>query len=393
MKLPGKTACFSRAGLAGLTFEARGGQQEKLLNWCIAHKVQLCSIQANDTGFTAEIAAADYARLHAPARRCRTRLRVIARRGSWFHLRWLLQRPGLVLGAVLFCWLMLWSTNYLWAVRFVNVPTQQQQKIRAVLSECALCEGQRVTEQKLALARRALLSQSENWGWTALNFYKGRLVAERTEGRPSVPVLQKDPRPYVAAADAMIVETHIESGFAQIAAGQQVEQGQLLISGERPARDGTPVQQEPLGRVIGLVQRDYQAVRPLWEEYLGKTGRIASKKSLICPLGTIQFAQRKPDFKTFESKTVQEALCLGPISLPATITETWYLEKTMQERTLSEKAAREFAQYACLMQLYSDFPDAQIAARSAEESWQNGVLTCTMHFTFRANIAVRAGAS
>lgn len=28
MKLPGKTACFSRAGLAGLTFEARGGQQE-----------------------------------------------------------------------------------------------------------------------------------------------------------------------------------------------------------------------------------------------------------------------------------------------------------------------------------------------------------------------------
>ena len=41
MKLPGKTACFSRAGLAGLTFEARGGQQEKLLNWCISHQVQL----------------------------------------------------------------------------------------------------------------------------------------------------------------------------------------------------------------------------------------------------------------------------------------------------------------------------------------------------------------
>ena len=68
------------------------------------------------------------------------------------------------------------------------------------------------------------------------------------------------------------------------------------------------------------------------------------------------------------------------------------LQEVRDMYPLSEKAAREFAQYACLMQLYSDFPDAKIAARSAEESWQNGVLTCTMHFTFRANIAVRAGA-
>ena len=49
--------------------------------------------------------------------------------------------------------------------------------------------------------------------------------------------------------------------------------------------------------------------------------------------------------------------------------------------------------YSLCHRLMNDFPDAKIAARSAEESWQNGVLTCTMHFTFRANIAVRAGAS
>ena len=100
-------------------------------------------------------------------------------------------------------------------------------------------------------------------------------------------------------------------------------------------------------------------------DYLKKDGQIVVNTQQIDPMPVITGAAKYPE----------------------------NLEKTMQERTLSEKAAREFAQYACLMQLYSDFPDAKIAARSAEESWQNGVLTCTMHFTFRANIAVRAGAS
>ncbi len=390
MKLPGKNAAFSRLGLASVRFEARGGRHEKLLSWCMSSGVQLYEVMADDTGFTARAAAGDYARLRAPARRCRTRLRIQRRCGGWFGIRWLLRRPGLLLGPALFGILMLAGSHFLWAARFAEIPVAEQQKIRLVLRQNGLYEGASVTEQKLQSAQQALLVQSENWGWITLNFYKGRLVIERTEAKPTQPVVQTDLRPYVAAVDASVLENRVESGFAQKQIGEAAAVGEVLIAAERPARDGTPVVQEPLGQVIGLIEREYTDYRPLQEEYIGLTGKTAVLHSLTGPLGTITPKNQAPDFEDYEVKAYSDPVTAAGMAFPATVTDQLFLEKAPLRRTLSPQAARRFARYSCLAQLYAEFPDAEILSQSVQESWQNGTLCYKMHLVFRANIAHKA---
>ena len=77
-----KKRLSGRAGLAAVRFSAEGGRVEKLVSWCMAEGVQLAELQANALGFTATVPAREYARLRLPARRCRTRLRVVARKGE-----------------------------------------------------------------------------------------------------------------------------------------------------------------------------------------------------------------------------------------------------------------------------------------------------------------------
>lgn len=389
MKLFGKTAFLSRAGLAEIQFRAQGGQQEKLLSWCITQQIPLRNVQANDTGFTAQIAAADYAKLHIPARKCRTRLRTITRRGSWFQFRWLLGRPGLVLGPVLFFLILLFSEQFLWATHFVNIPLGQQQQMRLVLQESGLIEGQRVSDAKLEKARLVLLSSSENWGWTALNFYKGRLVLERTQARPVLPIAQKDLRPYKALCDAVVVENLVESGFAQVPVGQSVTAGEVLISSERFARDGTPVTQEPLGKVIGQLEKEYTATCPLEEEYFALTGESCRKQTLLTAFGSVEFPSESFRYASYQTKSYYTPVRIAGIALPATLVDTLYWEEASGKRSLSEQSASIFAHYNCLSQLYREFPDAEILAQSAQESCTETALTYTMRVIVKANIAVK----
>lgn len=389
MKLFGKTAILSRAGFAEIRFQARGGQQEKLLSWCITQQIPLRNVQADDTGFTAQIAAADYAKLHIPARKCRTRLRTITRRGTWFRARWLLARPGLVLGPVLFFLILLFSEQFLWATHFVNIPLGQQQQMRLVLQKSGLIEGQRVSNSKLEKARQALLSSSESWGWTALNFYKGRLVLERTQARPILPVVQKDLRPYKALCDAVVMENLVKSGFAQVPVGQSVTAGEVLISSERFARDGTSVTQEPLGKVIGQLEKEYTATCLLEEEYFGLTGESSRKQMFLTAFGSVELPSESLNYTFYQTKSYYTPVRIAGIALPATLVDTLYWEEASGKRSLSEQSARDFAQHNCLSQLYRDFPDAEIMAQSAQESRTETTLTYIMRVIVKANIAVK----
>lgn len=390
MKLPGKQAGASRLGLAGIRFEARGGQQEKLLSWCMAHGVPLQKIQADETGFTAHIAAADYPKLHIPARRCRTRLRIIRRTGGWFSLRKVLARPGLLLGPWVFLLVLSIGGRFLWSTRFVNVPTGKQKEIRQILQKGGLWEGADVSSEKLQNAQRELLAENENWGWIALNFYKGRLVVECTNANQALPVIQNDWQPYIAAADAVILENRVESGFPQKEPGQTAAAGEILIAAERPARDGTPVMQKTQGQVIGQIEREYTAMRPLQEDYTGLTGNVSYGYQLKTPFGTLQVGRDEKHLYPGVTKTYYEPLTLAGLAFPATLMIQETQQTAQMQRTLPREAARQFARYICYAQLYKEFPDAKILAQSVQEHWQEDTLCYTMRVIFCANIAHKA---
>lgn len=378
-----------RAGLAAVTFSARGGRVEKLLSWCVTQGIQLRNVQVDELGFLAVIPARDYARLHRPARRCRTRLRVVKRQGPWFSFRRLLGRPGLLLAPLVFWLVLFYSGQAVWAVRFADIPLTAQSELRQRLAELELCEGGMATPERLAHARR-ILSEQEEWSWVALNFNRGRLVVEGTPARRKLPVTTTDAGPYYAAADAAILANRVESGFACKKPGQTVTAGEMLIASTREARDGTLVEQDPLGEVIGLVHREYRITRPLETSVTMLTGRTAAARSLFTPFGRWELPFQPKPYEAGEQKLSREPLTLLGLALPATVETVLYAETASLPQRLAPETARQFARYLCLAALYEEFPGAELLAEESEETLGEDALEYTLTATFRANIARKA---
>lgn len=78
-------------------------------------------------------------------------------------------------------------------------------------------------------------------------------------------------------------------------------------------------------------------------------------------------------------------------ALPATVEERYIPRREARQFHLTPDGARQYARFACLAQLYEEFPDAQIIAESRQESWDGGTLTYTMTVDFKADIAREKG--
>ena len=107
---------------AMVSFTARGGNTEGLLNAAASGGLHLSRLTVRPDGFAGQCAAWRYRRLASMARRRRVRLRIQKRMGLFFCLRPLFRRTGLWVGAALFVPLLLWSRSLVWAVDYGALP-------------------------------------------------------------------------------------------------------------------------------------------------------------------------------------------------------------------------------------------------------------------------------
>ena len=166
-------------------FAARGGRQEKFLTLCMEKGVPLSRVKPAPGGFEAWVPARYYRALRKDARRCRTRLKVCQKRGLAFSLGWLKGRWGLAAGVVLF-WLVLnLSGRLVWSIQYKGVGQQQAEQLSALLYSMDIGEGSVLTQEVLDAAQRELFRHTDELGWVALNFEKGRLTVEAEPARPT----------------------------------------------------------------------------------------------------------------------------------------------------------------------------------------------------------------
>ena len=83
-------------------FTALGGRYERFMNECAAQGIPLAKVKSQPGGVSASVPARYYKKMHRPARKCQTHLRIIKKTGVWFRLRRYRGRAGLLAGIPLF---------------------------------------------------------------------------------------------------------------------------------------------------------------------------------------------------------------------------------------------------------------------------------------------------
>ena len=372
--------CFAR-----VRFCAQGGRYEKLITLCGQQGVPLEHVRPVPGGFTAALPARYYRHTARLARRCRTRLRVQKKQGLYFRCKRYRGRWGLAVGPLLFLAAIALFGKTVWAIRWEGLSTVQQRQVEAALYHMDIYEGAFLTQEKIRLSEKQLLSQSQELGWISLNFGKGRLVVEAAPAREKPVIEPNDAVDLVAAADGIVLETNVQEGFLQKKVGQTVAQGDVLISAVLPDHNLIPIESHAKGSVIAAVKKTYQCTQPLVYAANALTGEVQSEKALR--LGPWRLALGRQSLAQQEDVKIRhEHLGVLGFALPVTLEERLNAPSEQQEFHLDQQAAREYAHYACMQQLYAEFPGAELVTESAQEDWQDGALVYTLTVDLKADI-------
>ena len=350
------TYCF-----AGVEFAARGGQCERLITLCSRQGVALYNIRPTAEGFTARL----------PARRYR---------GRW----------GLVAAPLVFAAAVHLLGQGVWAIRYDDLPATLCQELEQRLYSMDIYEGAVLTQESLRLAEKQLLAASDELSWVSLNFDGSRLVVEAAAAREKPAIEPNDPVDLVAAADGVLLEVNVQEGFALKGPGQTVAAGEVLVSAFKPDPNDQPVASHTKGLAVAAVRRTYQCVQPSTSEAEALTGDIESFYRLRVMGFTFPLGPQPEEEEGL--KTTHRPLTLLGFALPATLEERYRPLGETRQFHLSPDEARAWARYACMRQLYEEFPGAELVAESRQESWEGGTLTYTMTVDLKADIArVRSG--
>ena len=370
---------------ATVRFSAQGGRYARFLSDCLAAGIPLTGVEPCGEGVRAWAPARAYKRLRPLARRHRTRLRVLERRGLWFRLRPLRRRWGLAVGAAVFC-LLLWGMQQLiWAIDCQGLDPARQQTARALLTEAGLWPGARVTRELLEQGEQALLDW-DDLAWASLSFSQGRLRVEAAPALDTLPVEGNDPVDLVAAADGVILSVNAQEGFVCKTAGQTVARGEVLIAARQADRNEVLRTAHPRGQVIARVTRTFTCEQPLVCRSEAPTGDMESTYALQTFWGVLLLSDQELPAGG-EIRTYHRQLSLLGLLLPVTLRETVWVERGVVEQTLSRETARQFARLACMRALYEAFPDAELRTSTEEESWEGEVLRYSLTLCFDADIA------
>ena len=368
-----------------IRFCAVGGRYEKLLSDCMEQGIPLSEVEPIEEGVRITAPASAYRRIHRLARHSRTRLRIEQRRGVWFHVRRFRGRWGIAVGTMVFAALLWAMQNLVWTVEYTGIGLSEQQTAANLLYQAGIFPGAWVTADLLEKGEQALLGW-EKLGWAALNFSQGRLTVEAAPALDSLAVEGNEPVDLIAAADGIILSVNAQEGFVCKTAGQTVAKGDVLIAAQQPDRNQTVRTAHPKGEVIARVEQIFTCTQPLRYQVDAPTGRLKSQYALQSFWGS--WTINPTEFpETGEQKIYHRPFSVAGFSLPATVTETVWVEHGAEWMELDHQAALQFARYACLSALYEQYPHAQIRTSTETEEWSDQLLSYSVSICFDANIA------
>lgn len=371
-------------------FRVSGSGARAFLNCAVRQGVRLWGVGCTQDGYIGYAAGADLSRLRQAARTSRAEICIRARQGPGVLLERFALRTGLLVGLAVFFLLQWYLGGFLWSIDFGEMEQEQQRAFRTALAQEGIWEGCRMEEETLRRAQQALEPQMQQTGWFSLNFASGCLFIEETRRQTQNVREETAQQALYAKSGGQVLAIELESGFAEVAAGQYVAAGQLLANGQRADRGGEAVMQGAAGKVWGRMSGRYTATQPLQTETEILTG-AHSTWDVWQLLGHIWSPDREDagQMKTADgmSSTRWIPLRLGGVALPGAVCRTTRWETQTRTVIYSETAARALAARACRLQLLRQFPDAELETQALDFQRQGNEVVCTAEYVFCADMA------
>ncbi len=224
-----------------VTLQVESPCPERVVNLCAAHEIPFWGLRWQDeTHCTMQTTRRGLRDLRQVTAEVPCTITLSGERGIPLFCRKLRRRYVLLGGAAVFLALLLWGNLCIWGFEVEGNDTVPTQTILRALEAYGVRVGTRGTAIDQEDLRNHVLLELPDVSWLAVNV-KGCVahvqVVERQ--RPPQRVHEEEITNVVACRDGVVTEVRALEGIAQVAPGDPVTCGQLLISGvEDSTRSG-----------------------------------------------------------------------------------------------------------------------------------------------------------
>lgn len=355
--------------------KVRGQNIEKFMNMASSRGIYLWDImRSGEDEVTVKARLSAVNPLRHIARKTGSRFKFSEREGLPFIISRLKRRKGLFLGALVFVCCMYVMSSFVWLVDVRGNQVLEEKTILQIASSAGVKKGVLKWKIEPVQVQAALMEELPQLSWAGVEVRGTLVVIEVVEKKIIAP--EKYYAAHLVAKKAGLVkEVLVLEGNPQVAEGDTVVPGEILISGVIPPPENSldllpPTNVHSKGMVRARVWYEGYGEALLVEEGRRPTGNSASTLSIkIFSREIILSGPGEIPYTIYETqRTVKSAPQWRNKSLPVEVVSTQYLEMEYFQVRRDREEARALAEKKALEQVGALVPpQARIEEQRVQE--------------------------
>ncbi len=328
-----------------LILSLQGAYLERFINLCVRYGIYLWNIRkAGEDRATVCVSVPGFRRIREAARKTKTRIRILERKGFPLFLHKHRRRGAFVAGMLLFALIIAVLSSFIWTVEIDGTEKIDKNMVRNALKTCGLDVG--VIKYKIKsseIKEDMLLTMPElSWIWVEV---KGTRAYVHVREKTPVPEIVPADRPanVVAKRDGVVVRCTAARGTAMVKEGDTVQKGALLISGTVETKHGETILAHAEGTVLAKTWQTKSGTFPRKVRYETDTGEMKKQYSIRFGKYSIPLHGKKEPFETFRTETESHMMKLwGDLYLPVAVEKSVVYGTNVQWQTLLPEEAEAY---------------------------------------------------
>jgi similar to stage IV sporulation protein len=326
-----------------LCIRLKGFSPERFLNLCMAKQIVIWDLKYQDGGYQFFIRVKDYRRVRPLVRKAQVRLRILGRYGLPFFLYQNRKRKLYAVGILSFFFVLFLMSQFIWDINIEGNYHFTDDVLLHYLDSQDIRYGRRKAGIDCDRLEESIRSQYPEIIWVSARISGTRLMikVKENEVMGTIPVKEDAPRDLVAKKPGKITRMVVRRGKAQVAPGDTVEAGDVLVRGAVPIyNDAEELVREQLVRadadIYAITREDYEESIPFLAIKRADTGK--SRQGLRLRLGGLSFLWMLPAWGEnpweITAKSSQVTV-MGDFYLPVWMDQIWAREYQTYEYFLT----------------------------------------------------------
>lgn len=234
-----------------ITIEIQSLMPERFVNLMWKNGVYIRNIKKKSiTTMTMEISLKDYGKIEDIAKKTKTKVRIVGRRGLAFFIIKVRRRIALVAGIAIFVGMIYYLSTFIWGIQISSDKYLSPYEIRQQLNSLGIKPG--ISKKKINVydIEGKLIKSNENIMWVRARIEGANLKISAAERQSPPTIISEDtPCNLIAKRDGEVIRVYTTAGTPVVKTGDIIRKGQILVKGEQ-GKEGSTYAVHAVGDVI-----------------------------------------------------------------------------------------------------------------------------------------------